>query len=217
MDQLIITTIIILIPGITATIIYDKLTVHSNWSQFKFGLYSFFLGVLVYFALQIIYWVCDIISYFWTINFRWSQLDIWKFIDNSNLPINTLEVFFASLVSIPVAYFASFIINNKIITKVGQKLKVTDKYGDENLFSYYLTAKQINWVYIRDIHDGLTYQGQVTEYSENDEIQEIVLSDVTVFRYKDSEKLYSVPSIYLAKKTGNFIIEAIPEEILKEN
>ena len=47
-------------------------------------------------------------------------------------------------------------------------------------------------------------------------MQEIVLSEVTVYRYEDSAELYSVPTIYLNKKLGQFIIEAIPENLLGE-
>ena len=51
-------------------------------------------------------------------------------------------------------------------------------------------------------------------YSENEHIQEIVLSEVTVFNYEDSEELYFIPTIYLTKPIGKFIIEAIPSESL---
>ena len=54
-------------------------------------------------------------------------------------------------------------------------------------------------------------------FSENSDIQEIVLYDVTVYRYEDSEKLYFIPNIYLSKKSGNFRIESIPEDYLGED
>jgi hypothetical protein len=48
-------------------------------------------------------------------------------------------------------------------------------------------------------------------------MQELVLADVTVYRYEDSSELYSVPSIYLCKELGKFIIESIPNELLRED
>jgi hypothetical protein len=41
-------------------------------------------------------------------------------------------------------------------------------------------------------------------------MQELVLADVAVYRYKDSSEFYSVPEIYLCKELGKFIIESIP-------
>jgi hypothetical protein len=44
----------------------------------------------------------------------------------------------------------------------------------------------------------------------------LVLYDVVVYRYTDSEKLYSVPTVYLSKPVGEFVIEAIPNDRIKE-
>ena len=63
----------------------------------------------------------------------------------------------------------------------------------------------------------MTYQGRIDSYAENENMQELVMHSVTVFRYEDSEELYSVPSVYLTKNAGKFIIEAIPEELLGED
>lgn len=57
----------------------------------------------------------------------------------------------------------------------------------------------------------------VVLYSENDHMQELVLSDVTVFRYEDSAELYSVPKLYICKEMGSFVIEAIPPNLLGAN
>jgi len=37
---------------------------------------------------------------------------------------------------------------------------------------------------------------------------------VVVYRYEDSAKLYSVPTIYLSKTVGEFVIETIPDSRL---
>lgn len=55
MNQLVVTIIIILLPGIIATVICDKIVVHSKWTTFKFSLYSFVLGFVTYALLQIVF------------------------------------------------------------------------------------------------------------------------------------------------------------------
>lgn len=218
MNQTIIAVAIIMLPGIISSVICDKIIIHHpKWDYFKFSLYSFVLGIATYILLQIILFVFDIFfsTLFSLENISWSRLIVWNFIFDCNSKLSLFEVFQATSLSMPVAFFASWCVHFKFFTKAAQILKISNKYGDENLFSFYLNAKEIDWVYIRDIENNLTYEGQVLSFSENDNIQEIVLSNVTIYSYKDSVKYYSVPSIYLCKKIGSMIIEAVPSELLE--
>lgn len=218
MNQLAIAVAIIMFPGIVAAVICDKIIVHQpRWDHFKFGLYSFVLGVSCYLFLQGLVYSFDLIftKYFSLNKLLWSHLKVWSIISNGSPNIKALEVFQATMLAMPVAYFASLIVNYKIFNKVSQRLRISNKYGDENLFSYFLNANEVNWIYIRDIENDLTYQGRVISFSENDNIQEIVLSNVTVYSYQNSEEYYSVPSLYLCKKMGTFVIETIPSELLE--
>jgi hypothetical protein len=216
MNQLMVTIIIILIPGIISTVISDKLTVHSRWDSFKYGLYSLVLGIFSYSSLQVAIYLIDIIKSCFSNETIWNHLIVWKIIVGKQTDLPGFEVALATLFSIPIAYITSWLVNFKFFNKIGQFFKITTKYGDENLFSYYLNAVEIDWIYVRDPEFNLTYQGRITSYSENQSIQEIVLSQVTVFRYKDSAELYSLPTIYLTKELGRFIIEAVPNEFLGE-
>lgn len=217
MNQLVVTISIILLPGIICAVICDKLTVHSKWDAFKFTLYSFVLGLLAYTILQGVFYAIDFSHGLRSKTWAWQHLKIWGSAISEKPTIPVWEVVFATLFSIPAAFFASWLVNYKVFNKIAQRLKITHKYGDENLFSYYLNAKEIDWIYVRDLEKNLTYQGRVVSSSENDHIQELVLSEVTVFRYEDSSELYSVPTIYLSKEMGKFIIEAIPPTLLGED
>lgn len=148
---------------------------------------------------------------------EWSNLNVWSIIEDSNAKPDLLEIFQSTLFAFPVSFITSFLINHKIFNKFAKLLKVSNKYGDENLFSYYLNAREIDWIYVRDPDNNLTYQGRIVSNSENDHIQELVLSEVTVYRYVDSAFLYSVPTVYLTKAMGQFIIEAIPNILLGDN
>lgn len=214
MNQLIVTLIVVLLPGIVAAVICDKITVHSKWTPFKFGVYSFVLGVFSYSGLQAIYYLSDIISFCSFNPSQWSHLKIWDTTVSDNPSIPALELTLATLIALPTSFIAAFLVNHKIFNKISQKLGVSSKYGDENLFSYYLNADEIDWIYVRDKENDLTYQGRVVSYSEAEEMQELVMSEVTVFRYEDSSELYSVPTIYLTKTIGNFVIEAVPLNLL---
>jgi hypothetical protein len=216
MNEIIFAIIVTLIPGIIATIISDKLTNHSKWNSFKFSLYAFVLGIMAYVFLQITVYIYDIIKNVSLKLITFNHLEIWSSFLNGVTAVKAWEICAATFFSIPVAFFASALINHKIFNKIAQKINVTNKYGDENLYSFYLNAKEIDWIYVRDPKNNFTYQGRVFQHSENDNIQEIVLSEVSVYRYEDSKFLYSVPTIYLSRGIGEFIIEAIPNNNLGE-
>ncbi|MDQ7002032.1 MAG: hypothetical protein Q9N02_05020 [Ghiorsea sp.] len=219
MNHFLAALIIIFLPGILAVIICDKIIVHSKWDTFKYSLYAFILGILSYVTLQALYYLYNLADYCssdnTSLNFvdiKWDNLSIWNSLISEEIKIIPIDLISATILSIPLAFMAGYIINFKIITKLANKFRVSNKYGDENLFSFYLNSPDIDWVYIRDIERDLTYQGRVQSYSETDTIQEIVLYDVKVFRYQDSAELYSIPSIYLSKPIGSFIIEAATEK-----
>jgi len=198
-------------PGILSAIIYDKITTHSKWDSFKFSLYSLVLGIFSYCFLQGFYLAYDIVLAFKTPE-NWSWLTIWKHALAAESSINAREILGATLVSLPVALTASYIINHKIFNKLAKTLRVSQKFGDENLFSYYLNSKDVDWIYLRDQDEDITYQGRVISFSEGESGQEIVLSDVSVYQTEDSKLLYEIPSIYICKPFGKLLIEAIPSE-----
>jgi len=215
MNSLAVAIAVILLPGLIASVICDKITVHTpKWGSFKYSIYSFVLGMLSYGLLQGINWVIDIAQGFpcHMHEVIFSQLSTWSIIQNEKTIIKPGEVFFATLLAPVVALIASGIVNYKIINKVSQRLKISQKYGDENLFSFFLNSKEVDWVYVRDKENGFTYLGRVVSSSECDSIQEVVLSEVTVYEYETSDPLYDVSVIYLSKKLGSFLIE-VPKEV----
>ena len=203
-------------PGIIANVICDKITVHSKWSSFKFSLYAFVLGMSCYVSLQIIYYALDYYNCVSLDEIKYTHLKVWGASVTDNPEIPAIEVVFATIISLPISLLAAYLINHKVFNKIATFFKISTKYGDENLFSYYLNADEIDWIYVRDIEGKLTYQGRIVSYSENDLMQEIVMSEVTIYNYEDSAELYSVPTIYLTKPLGVFVIEAIPPELLGE-
>ncbi|OLF59864.1 hypothetical protein BTN33_08770 [Aeromonas veronii] len=218
MNQLVVSLVLILTPGIIATIICDKLTNHSKWDSFKFSLYSLTLGMASYALLQLVIYINNIIDYLIkpTPRFEWSNINIWTSALNGGGGIEAWEIFFAVILSLPIALFASWLVNFKAFNKIARKLGVSNKYGDENLYAYYLNSQEIDWVYVRDRENDFTYQGRIVSHSDKNDLQEIVLSEVSVYRYSDSAYCYDVPTMYISRERGKLIIEAIPTEFLGE-
>lgn len=201
MSELTIKLIIILIPGAIATLIFGKLILHKEWNSFRFVLYSILFGIVSYLLLQLL---INGLNLF--LSNKFSELTIWNNLNKaSSIPYE--EVAPASIISILIAFIASLIENKKIINKVAEYIGVSRKYGDENLYSLFLNSKNIEFIYLRDIKNHLTYHGWVKSFSENDTISEIRLCDVAVYNYGDSEYLYEVQEVYLSLNKQEIIIE----------
>lgn len=208
MSELTIKLIIILIPGAISTLIFGKLILHKEWNSFRFVLYSILFGIISYLSLQLIVIGLNLFSYV-----DLPDLTIWNDLGNALL-IPYIEVGFASIISVIIAFIGSMIENRKIINRIARFLRISTKLGDENLYSIFLSSPNVEFVYLRDIKNQLTYHGWIKSFSENETISEILLCDVGVYSYLESELLYEVGEIYLSLNKHQIIIEIAN---LKEN
>lgn len=215
MDQFFFLLAVVMFPGIIAAMISDKIVTHRPWSSFRFSLYSFVFGIACYLCVQLIVWIPALYSKFCGDDYLWKSLGVWRNVDGNGIELELWEVGLATAFAPPLSFLASSIIHHKTFNKLAQRLGVSSKFGDENLYTYYLNAQEIDWIYVRDRESDLTYEGRIVSYSENSQIQEMVISNVNVYRYSDSELLYSVPTAYIAKPIGNFVVEAVPSEFLE--
>ncbi len=207
-SELTLKIIIILIPGIIAVSIYNKLTVnHKNNTTTRTIINAILLGVISYLTLQGIGNIIIFCSYlFKGTEFKNYELEIWKSLANKNI-IPYSEVLYTGIISVFLGALISLIEQKKWINKFAQWLRISSKYGDENLYTYFLNSEQIDEIYLRDIENNLTYHGVIAAYSETEDIKEIVLNDVTVYQYTTSEKLYDIERIYISKPKDCLIIE----------
>lgn len=200
--------IIILIPGIISTNIYRKLTFRANpIDNFKDGLSAIVLGVFSYVMLQFAFNLKIFLS---NMCFQTQKsfviLNTFENISlTNNIPYK--EVFYSSLVSIFVGFVAAFVDNKKIINRMGGCLKVSNKFGEENLYMKFLNSPDIDYIYIRDTLNKLTYFGYVESYSESENFKEIVLGNVSVYNYPECDFLYDVDKIYLCFPVNSVIFE----------
>jgi hypothetical protein len=212
MNELVLLVGIILFPGLISAVVAEKITTRSRpWGALKYGVYSFILGLLSYTLLQLLILFIQVI---FDKPIQYEYLSVWRFIFDPSNQFLLSDVFWATFVSIPLGIIVAAIINHKLVNKIARFFHASFKYGDENLFSYFLNARDTDWVYVRDKEKQLTYQGRVHSHSENLSFQELVLIDVTVYSYDDSVEYYSVPKLYLSKPLGMFIIESVPTRIL---
>ena len=194
--------------GLIATVICDKLLVHAErWNTFKYGIYTFIFGVSSYVFLQFLTWLISLSCRHLPFLDPRPTLQLWATLATGH-GLHFSEVAWATGLSPFIAVAAVYCVNKKHMVRFAQRFRISNKYGDENLFTYYLNSPDVCWVYVRDPAAGFSYMGAVRTFSETKEVQEIALTDVTVYAYEDSTELYKLNSIYLSKPLGTFTIES---------
>lgn len=211
-SELTLKLIFVLIPGALASLLFEKLTIHKPWNSFKFVSHSILFGVLAYL-------LTGIFIKFWNGIFdsNWKALGIMKNIASKEIPF--VEIGNASVTGIILGFISSAMDHYKVINRLAIWLKISNKYGDINLYSHFLNSLYIDPVYFRDLKSNLTYHGLVEWYSENEEIREIVLTKVRVY-YNESKseeitELYQLNYVYLSRSKDDILIE-LPI-IIKDN
>ncbi|MDY0981284.1 MULTISPECIES: hypothetical protein [Stenotrophomonas] len=216
MNELVLIIGVISFPGLIATLICDKIIVHTGqWTFLKYGIYTFVFGMSSYLALQVVSLTlhhCE--RHLPYLILSEGFLTTWAVLSSSAKTVHYPEMVWATVFAIAVAGATAWAVNHKYLIRLAQRFGITDKFGDENLYSYFLNSPDIDWVYVRDIARNLTYQGRVQSFAEVDGMQELVLAEVTVFEYSTSDEFYNVPFVYLCKPNGTFVIEAVPKEYM---
>lgn len=133
--------------------------------------------------------------------------NFWTSIFNKSIPISIREIIITCLFSIILGFLVTGFIQHKLLSKIAKKIKASNKYGEEDLYTHFLNLDEVQWVWLRDKTMGLTYEGYVESFSENERIQEIKLSDVKAYYSEDSTLLYELSKIYLAAPPGHLVIE----------
>lgn len=186
----------LLIPGILATIIFKRLTIHSNWTNFQFTYSAFLFSGLSYLLTGLI---VD------RINNTSNLTSLLNTLPNQVLPV--YDVLYACIGALLLSVIIAYMDHFKVLNRSARILKCSNKYGDEDLFYYFLTSKDVKEIYLRDIQNGLTYHGILESFSTKNGYHEILLRAVDVYKYKNSKLLYSLDKIYISKNSTDLVIE----------
>jgi hypothetical protein len=195
-SELTLKLILLLIPGAIASIIFEKLTIHKKWSPFQFVANSILFGCASYLLAQLIS------STLFSSN---ALSALWQNLPAKEIPY---KVILEGIVSAPFIGLGFTLLDyQRVINKIGRFLRVSNKYGDLNLYTHFLNSPDVKEIYVRDIQSNITYHGKLHSYSETDDVKEILLYDVDIYEYETNTLCYSVKSVYLTKPKDSMIIE----------
>ena len=197
--------IFILIPGAIAGLIFEKLTVHKPWNNFKFIAQSILFGLLAYLITG---WFIKLMNTIF--NIHWTALTLWDNLADKEIPFT--EIGKAAIAGVIIGFIASAIDHHKLVNRFAAWMSISTKYDDINLYSHFLNSRNIKQIHFKDFISGYIYQGNVESYWETDEIKEIVLRDVTVYENNSEDKrildeLYKLDIVYLSRPKDEVLIE----------
>lgn len=195
-SELTLKLIIILIPGAIATRIYQKVTIHERWTSFQFVVNSIVFGGFSYLLTQL--WI----------DLFYDDKRLMKFW--SNLPAENIPyelVIKTCLTGLVIGLAISAFDHYKLVNWFAKLIRISKKYGDENLYSYFLNGKAVKEVYIRDFENNSTYHGLIDSYSEQNTFCEIVLYDVVIYDNSSGQEAYKIDKVYLCRPKDKITIE----------
>lgn len=126
---------------------------------------------------------------------------------NKDVRLDFKEIAIVTLISVAVGFLFAFFVNYKVLYIIAHKLKISNKFGDSDVWSYIMNSKVSQWVVVRDLDSDLTYEGWIRAFSDSAEKDELFLRDVKVFKSSTSEELYETPGLYLSRDRKTINIE----------
>lgn len=202
---------LLLLPGVISTLMVRYITTHKQYSVFEFVIYSAVLGIGTFVIMELFY------SLFWIILGLFSSsvsiefglnLSIWNNLFNGQKSLNNYEMFISYLLAIPIGFFWGILISKKIIIRIFQKWKLTKRYGDDDVWSFYLNSPSAEWIYLHNKKTNITYFGKIRAYSDSTEKREILLEDVIVYESDTWTEKYQSNAVFLELNNFDFTIES---------
>ena len=207
MNTLALTLALIFLPGIIWARLDAKYGSQTKPSRFDLVLNIFVFGLVAYIGTYLLYLIPGI-GLIATFDLSRLEVDDEAAADILRTAIID-DIIVATVLSLLLAPTWLAIKNRKYIPRILQRLQVTNRYGDEDVWDFTLNAagKQTRYVNLRDAQTGLTFSGYVEVYSENPALRELVLRDVETFDSASGEKIYELPRLYIAREPNEMTLE----------
>lgn len=198
MDTLIIQLIILFLPGFIWLKVEETITRIKNWNDSERVVRTIFYGIVTYVVVYLAFSACGI------------EFSVIKSTSDTTLFIEpyVTEIVWSIPFAIVLSVAWSKVKNGKLFLRMLQKVNVTKRYGDEDVWEYLFNSNDMEteYVHVRDFERELTYAGWVGAYSDEQNYRELYLNRVLVYD-SDGVELYEVPNMYLSFKSDSLVVE----------
>lgn len=203
-SSLLIRLILLILPGIISWMLFNKLVsrvIRTKWED---------LCEIIVFSVIIYSVFAIVVKIFGWIGWLGYNVTFFETVLDEKATVVWYEILVASLIGLPVAFIASYVHSNKLINKFGRLLKVTRKFGDQDVWDFFHNLPEepeYEWVYVRDHKTNLLYFGCIHAYSDSEKERELLMGDVDVYTNDEGELLYKTKMLYLCRHRYDLTIE----------
>jgi putative flippase GtrA len=183
--------VLLFLPGIICASLVDALTTHPPRTQFRFTLRALTLGVASYGILALFL----------------PNLSFFAALSDLEVGPSLIEAGYATIVALGMAVVLTYIANHKIHFRIAQRLRLTKRFGDQDVWSYLFNSPDVEWVTVRDHKRNLVYDGRVRFFSEDSKNAELYLQDAKVYDNASGDFLYEVAGMYVSLDRTDLTIE----------
>ena len=200
--------LLLFFPGVICALIVRALTNRRERATPEFLIDSFVLGVGTYLLLAGIRSGCAV----FTRLVGWPSPPEVTFFDvliNDGGRISWGEIFLSAVVAVLLGGMLSAIANHHGVHRVAERLGISRKFGDPDVWSYFLNSPDILWVAVRDVATDTVYEGEVEAFSDTGATPELLLRRVKVSRSSTDAKLYECDRVYLSRDRSSLVVEQL--------
>lgn len=119
------------------------------------------------------------------------------------------EIAVSAVAAVVLGASISAVVNHHLLFRAAGSLRISRKFGDPDVWTYFLNSPDIQWVSVRDVANDTVYEGAVEAFSDTGAVPELLLRTVTVSRSSTDTKLYECDRVYLARDRSSLIVEQI--------
>lgn len=117
------------------------------------------------------------------------------------------RVLLADGVAVVLAMIASAVHTYRVVEWLGRLIRVTRRFGDQDVWEYVLNRPEVTWAVARDHRTNLTYYGYIRAFSDSGYDRELFMLQVSVYSNESGLLLYESPAVFLSRARHDLSIE----------
>jgi hypothetical protein len=200
--------VLLFFPGVLCALIVHALTMQRERTTPQFLTSAFVYGVSTYLLLAGLRAACAGIASL----FGWGtppRVTFFSALTNEKTRIAWGEIGFSAVVALMLALVMAVVLNNNVLHKAAERIGISRRFGEVDVWGYFFNSPQIRWVAVRDLATDTVYEGWVEAFSDTGAAPEVLLRDVTVKTNSTGTKLFDIKRVYLARDKTSLIIEQL--------
>lgn len=198
--------VLLFFPGVLCALVVHALTIQRDRTTPQFLTSAFVYGVSTYLLLAGVREVCARGAE----ALGWSQpprVTFFNVLTNERAKIAWGEIGLSAVMALVLALLISAAANHHVLHRVAERLHVSRRFGQADVWGHFLDSPRTNWVIVRDVNADLLFEGWVDAFSDTGVDPQLLLSDVSVYRASTGTKLHDRKRVYLTPRKESVIIE----------